>query len=204
MPRDTMAFISMKATVKMSGIVNVSGFHVDPGYKGRLTFALFNAGPSIVRFHRGQPCFLIWYAALDLTTALHKQASTENGIPIRFVNSFSERLFSLSGLSTRLDEVEKKFNERAHKIEKEHAVIKYIAVLFLGILARWAWTQIDSADTSPSKAVHVDTSKSTERLPDALPPQKEQSPVVPRQAPASEPTVPHMPSPEKAAPSGQP
>src|SRR5436305_94577 len=29
-PRNAMAFISMKATFKMKGLVNVSGFHADP------------------------------------------------------------------------------------------------------------------------------------------------------------------------------
>src|SRR3954449_3542722 len=47
-PADAMAFISMKATYKMQGLINVSGFHVDPGWDGPLIFAVFNAGPSPV------------------------------------------------------------------------------------------------------------------------------------------------------------
>ncbi len=31
-PASAMAFISMKATYKMQGLINVSGFHVDPGW----------------------------------------------------------------------------------------------------------------------------------------------------------------------------
>src|SRR5690349_19786702 len=35
-PSDTMAFISMRTGLKFQGLINVSGFHVDPGYQGRL------------------------------------------------------------------------------------------------------------------------------------------------------------------------
>lgn len=30
-PPDTIAFISIKATRKLAGLINISGFHVDPG-----------------------------------------------------------------------------------------------------------------------------------------------------------------------------
>jgi dCTP deaminase len=54
-PNNTMAFISIKATFKMKGLVNVSGFHADPGWAGPLIFAVFNAGPSPVHLHQGLP-----------------------------------------------------------------------------------------------------------------------------------------------------
>ncbi len=38
-PADAVAFISIRAKIKFRGLVNVSGFHVDPGYRGQLTFA---------------------------------------------------------------------------------------------------------------------------------------------------------------------
>ena len=31
-PPDTIAFISIKATRKLGGLINISGFHVDPGF----------------------------------------------------------------------------------------------------------------------------------------------------------------------------
>ena len=64
-PSSAVAFISMKAGVKFKGLVNVSGFHVDPGYSGRLVFGVYNAGPATVHLARGDDCFLIWYASLD-------------------------------------------------------------------------------------------------------------------------------------------
>src|SRR5258708_16870827 len=35
-PADALAFISIRAKTKFRGLVNVSGFHVDPGYRGQL------------------------------------------------------------------------------------------------------------------------------------------------------------------------
>lgn len=56
-PPSAMAFISMRATFKMKGLVNVSGFHVDPGWNGPLIFAVHNAGPGPVHLQRGLPLF---------------------------------------------------------------------------------------------------------------------------------------------------
>ena len=42
-PSDKIAFISIKASIKFSGLVNISGFHVDPGFKGHLKFSVYNA-----------------------------------------------------------------------------------------------------------------------------------------------------------------
>ena len=60
-----IAFISIRAKTKYRGLVNVSGFHVDPGFEGQLTFAVFNAGPATVHLREGQQIFLIWYADLS-------------------------------------------------------------------------------------------------------------------------------------------
>lgn len=68
-PADALGLISMKSQIKTLGLVNVSGFHVDPGYQGRLRFSVYNAGPAPVRISRGTPTFLIWFAALDKPTS---------------------------------------------------------------------------------------------------------------------------------------
>lgn len=67
-PRDCIAFVSARATTKFRGLVNVSGFQVDPGYTGKFIFAMFNAGPTNIHFKRGDDIFSIW--AADLKTAL--------------------------------------------------------------------------------------------------------------------------------------
>jgi dCTP deaminase len=64
-PPGTIAFISMKTDLKFRGLVNVSGFHIDPGFSAPLKFAVFNAGPSTVCVRQGDDAFLVWYADLD-------------------------------------------------------------------------------------------------------------------------------------------
>ena len=67
-PANAVGLISMKSTIKMRGLVNVSGFHVDPGYEGKLKFAVFNAGSQDIVIRQGDPTFLLWYVSLDQTT----------------------------------------------------------------------------------------------------------------------------------------
>jgi dCTP deaminase len=105
-PTDALAFISMKATIKFHGLVNVSGFHVDPGFMGQLTFAVFNAGPVPVHLQQGERCFLIWYATLDRNSKEVKKEAVRKGISSEHINSVSGGLQSLAGLSNRIKEVE--------------------------------------------------------------------------------------------------
>lgn len=57
-PFDCIAFVSARATTKFRGLVNVSGFQVDPGYRGKFIFAMFNAGPTNIHLKRGDDIFL--------------------------------------------------------------------------------------------------------------------------------------------------
>ena len=86
-PNDAMAFISMRAKYKFRGLVNVSGFHVDPGWKGKLIFSVYNAGPSPIILSRGTDLFLIWFASLDQTTEFKKAPSILTGFPVASVKS---------------------------------------------------------------------------------------------------------------------
>ena len=67
-PPEAIGFISIKFSLKLRGLVNISGFHVDPGYEGRLLFSVFNAGSQTIAIAPGAPTFLLWYAGLDAPT----------------------------------------------------------------------------------------------------------------------------------------
>src|SRR5690348_1417122 len=67
-PANVIAFISIKAGVKFKGLVNVSGFHVDPGFRGRLKFSVYNAGNQSICLDYGRPYFIIWFSELDKAT----------------------------------------------------------------------------------------------------------------------------------------
>lgn len=69
-PEYALGLISIRSGPKLRGLVNVSGFHVDPGYSGQLVFAVFNAASSEIFISKGENIFLIWYCYLDSPTAL--------------------------------------------------------------------------------------------------------------------------------------
>ena len=117
-PDSALAFISIRAKTKFRGLVNVSGFHVDPGYKGQLTFSVFNAGPVPVHLKQGKPIFLIWYASLDQRTTFKKNGPAKKGIDTELIVGIADELQSFAGLSKKIENVEKKLNERVHVIEK--------------------------------------------------------------------------------------
>ncbi|MEI9408592.1 dCTP deaminase domain-containing protein [Mesorhizobium salmacidum] len=65
LPFDKIGFISIRASIKFLGLVNISGFHIDPGYKGKLIFAVYNAGPTIIHLRRGDRIFPLWITNLN-------------------------------------------------------------------------------------------------------------------------------------------
>ncbi|MCQ3803382.1 MAG: hypothetical protein OXC98_04535 [bacterium] len=67
-PANAVGLLSMKSSKKMQGLINVSGFHVDPGYKGKLIFAVFNAGSKSISLTQDQRTFQLWYVSLDKAT----------------------------------------------------------------------------------------------------------------------------------------
>jgi dCTP deaminase len=68
LPNNVLGFISIKFQFKKGGLVNVSGFHVDPGYDGKLLFLVYNAGPRPIVLSRGRPTFMLWVCSLEEDT----------------------------------------------------------------------------------------------------------------------------------------
>ncbi len=110
-PKDTMAFISFKAKYKFKGLINVSGFHVDPGWNGRLVFSLYNAGSNTISIKRGDPFFLIWYADLDASSEDNKaKASWQHHIKSGLLDNINQNIPSPSALDKRINDLEKTFH----------------------------------------------------------------------------------------------
>lgn len=126
-PNHAMAFISIKATNKLEGLVNVSGFHVDPGFDGVLVFTVFNAGPNHIRLQHGQKFFLIWYASLDRETEYRKVEPSKRRVSGEAVKGFGQ-LQSFDDFSKRLNEVERKVHNYA-------SIGNWIAALAVAVLA---------------------------------------------------------------------
>jgi dCTP deaminase len=169
-PPDALAFISIRAKSKFRGLVNVSGFHVDPGYKGQLTFAVFNAGPVTIHLRRGQSIFLIWYANLDRSTAYRKDGEVRTGIDTELVTSVSGELLSFAGLSKKIKDVDEKLADRVHAIEKEQTYYRVIAAIALAVVIAVAtiWVK-DFFATKPQPAQNQTSPTSMPALPAPTP-----------------------------------
>lgn len=63
-PPKYIGFISLKFGFKFRGLINVSGFHVDPGFKGKLKFSVYNAGSNSIILDRKKPYFVLWISQL--------------------------------------------------------------------------------------------------------------------------------------------
>jgi len=105
-PKNALAFISVRARYKFQGLVNVSGFHVDPGFSGKLVFAVFNAGPSTVTLSEGEACFHIWYADLDGTSDTPVQPGYDR-LPPKIISKLGDTVVSLSSLNSKVNDLEK-------------------------------------------------------------------------------------------------
>lgn len=136
-PIKALAFISIRARVKWKGLVNVSGFHVDPGYKGRLLFAVYNAGPVKILLRRGTRTFLIWFA--DLDDAATSKDSKDGMDPVmnmdlEAVNHVAGEIYSVQGLADKLRSTEKDLATRITALERANGIIHVLATAMVTIL----------------------------------------------------------------------
>ncbi len=113
-PPSVLGFISLKFSIKGTGLVNVSGFHVDPGFQGRLIFSVYNAGPTAINMTRGQDLFLLWLADLDRSSGKDfvksppQQITTS--IPEDMVARANHRIRSLQQMSDDVDKIQRQLD----------------------------------------------------------------------------------------------
>lgn len=138
-PNSAIAFISIRARPKFRGLINISGFHVDPGYKGQLVFSVLNAGPTPHHLEEGQKLFLIWFADLDRQTAMKKEEDEGfTGLDTRLVNDISGEILSLQNLSERQRELELELKSdlstQREKIGQLDNLFKTMIAFFIALL----------------------------------------------------------------------
>lgn len=162
-PADAIGFISMRSKVKFRGLVNVSGFHVDPGYTGKLIFSVFNAGPSPIHLARGDDWFVIWYADLDRLSKDVKSGQGLETISSDLINPIAGQLQSMEGLESRISENEKKLSDRISTIERDHAVVKWATALLLGAVIAFGIKQCGVDNSSKNDSWRLTPASSVSR-----------------------------------------
>ena len=137
-PPDAIAFISIRFKAKSKGLVNVSGFHVDPGYSGKLIFSVYNAGPLNYQIEYGERLFTIWFASLDQEDNKARSSPGYDSIPTEIINS-PDLVSSLPYLVERLDALEKRLEAYSIKQAIFFGLAISIALSISGLLIRWIY-----------------------------------------------------------------
>lgn len=159
-----IAFISMKASTKFKGLVNVSGFHVDPGFKGRLVFSVFNAGPMPIKLQRGMPLFLMWLADLDRQTKKHKTHIPITELDLKIIDPIHGPIFSPQAISESVKSFKNDIKEEVHKIDIKVSILMYLAPILVGVITIVAGYKInhlmDAVDELTEKNIVLNSEKS--------------------------------------------
>jgi dCTP deaminase len=134
-PMDKMAFISIKASVKYKGLINVSGFHVDAGFKGKLLFSVYNAGSSQIILSRGSKYFPIWFADLDSKQTYHGIHEHQQRIPDEPVEDLSQgEMTSPASLSIKIETNHDLVMKEINLLERDQKAKNYLAAVALGLV----------------------------------------------------------------------
>ncbi len=102
-PHHILAFISIKFSQKIKGLINVSGFHVDPGFSGKIIFSVYNAGPTTIVLEKGKPYFMIWFSQLtSSSTPYNGNHNGQNSISAENISALSGELAAPNVLLERI------------------------------------------------------------------------------------------------------
>jgi len=110
-PLKYLGMISLRFSYKKEGLVNISGFHVDPGFTGRIIFSVFNTGPRSVVLRYKDPVFMIMFDTLSEPPLTKKGGYSEGfsgqkHIPVDMITSLGGPSVSVIALDRRLRKME--------------------------------------------------------------------------------------------------
>ena len=151
-PTSAMAFISIRAKIKFQGLINVSGFHVDPGYEGKLVFGVFNAGPKRIYLSQNQDIFLIWYADLTGDNERGRQGRGKAEISADMVNKINSPVTSPQTLN---DKFERQRTNNAI-FQTVGAVLLSVALVLFGVAATSWFSYIDKIHEQNARIVELE------------------------------------------------
>lgn len=138
-PKNKIAFISIKAGIKLRGLINVSGFHVDPGFKGKLLFSVYNAGSGQISLERGKPSFLIWFAELkeEDTKTYKGDHNEQDSILPRYIDDLTKEgseLASPNALLKKINENQIAIENRINIVDERKKLNEYLFKTIIGLL----------------------------------------------------------------------
>jgi len=152
-PASNLGFISVKAGVKFRGLINVSGFHVDPGFHGRLKFSVYNAGSRAITLEEGQRLFPLWLSEFTGELADDQvyagQHQNQQSISSDDVSKIEGAVLSPAVLDRKIREVDTKVGQLDTAVRNKDAnITKYggiIIAILVAIGGKYILTEIDQS-----------------------------------------------------------
>lgn len=134
-PNNAIALISMRAKFKFQGLINVSGFHVDPGWCGKLLFSVYNAGANEVIVSKDEQLFLIVYSSLDQESEKIYKGSSQNqkNINTELIKGMTGQVFSPLMLQRKIEALRTEIDTQKTKAQTLSNVT-YTVSIVAGIL----------------------------------------------------------------------
>lgn len=124
LPPTHMGMITLRMRYKALGLINVSGFHVDPGYRGHLIFAVYNAGPRPVTVRRGDPLFKIIF---------HQMTDSDEPAPEPGYESIpADMMTGLQGPRVSMHALQQEVDKLKEKVQLLLAVVGSLAATIIG------------------------------------------------------------------------
>ncbi len=193
-PAMAIGFISIRASIKFQGLVNVSGFHVDPGFRGRLKFAVYNAGSKDIVLERGQKIFMMWFGDLSGPTEDVYNKPPLYGISSVDVGLLQGEIASPAALKKLVEDMRVDFDKRIASVEKDITLWKGIAIAVLlmvlaaiarpalefisGELRKWGHADVESSQSS-GRTLNGRPKSQSDSNATTIPPRRPQAPLEP-------------------------
>jgi dCTP deaminase len=138
-PCNAIGLLALRAReLKFQGLINVSGFHIDPGYSGRLVVAVYNAGPREIHISQGDALFEVFIGDLDRETNYSYDKSSDKDpifrIEPRLISGIAGEFETLQALKSKMEETEAALDDRIRVLEREQTVVRWASALILGAL----------------------------------------------------------------------
>lgn len=144
-PNNAIGFISIRASIKFQGLVNVSGFHVDPGFRGPLKFAVYNAGSKDITLDQDERVFMLWFADLNENTPdpYGPVPVAPSIITSKDVDRLKGEVASPAELKKQVDDIKHDYDKRLQSVELGQKFLQWLAcaliILILGTMLRAGW-----------------------------------------------------------------
>ena len=137
MPEKVMGFIALRSTFKFQGLVNISGFHVDPTHEGTLLFAVQNVGPTDIRLKFAEPTFTIFFSEVtgDIMQSRADDKSTKFGPKLEGIRLQDVQI--LGGSNVTISKLQKEIEQLRFVV----FVYTPLVVAILGTLIKVFWTK---------------------------------------------------------------